>query len=116
MSWTTERVGDVVVLGFGETFKIDFESSSAFERRIEESQVGTGKFVIDLEGVEYIDSRDLGILVHGVNSALAAGIEVKIVGPTEAVREVFRVTHLDRVYDVFPDRKEALASFGPDGS
>ena len=114
MSWTTERVEDVMVLGFGQIFKIDFESSLAFAQTIEELVEGERKLLIDLTGVEYIDSRDLGILVYGMNRALELGIDARMTVGSEAVSEVFRVTHLDRVYDIFPDRAGGLVSFEAD--
>ena len=112
MNWSVESVGDVVVFGFGQTFKIDFESSSEFAERLIEGLAGGSHLLLDLSGVEYVDSRDLGILVHGVNQAISAGAEVKFFIPSETIQEVFEVTHLNRVYEIFLDREKALVSFG----
>lgn len=52
--------------------------------------------VIDLKEVETIDAAGIGALV----SLQAAGIYLKLANPTPAVREIFRVTHLDSVFEI----------------
>ncbi|MDP7035772.1 MAG: STAS domain-containing protein [Planctomycetota bacterium] len=112
MNWSAESIGGVMVFGFGQTFKIDFESSPEFAETLKKGLADGSQLLLDLNGVEYVDSRDLGILVYGVNQVLASGAEVKFFIPSETIREVFEVTHLNRVYDIFSDREKALNAFG----
>ena len=69
------------------------------------------RLLIDLSGAEYMNSRALGVLVSGINAAIERGVEVRLTGLSAGVREVFRVTRLDRIYDIHRGRKEAIASF-----
>lgn len=55
-------------------------------------------FLIRMNDVSYIDSSGLGVLVAIQKRALEHGGEVKIQGLTGAVREIFALTRLDRVF------------------
>ena len=52
--------------------------------------------VLDLSQVEAIDAAGLGALV----SLQAAGIYLKLMNPTEQVRDILRVTGLDSVFEI----------------
>jgi anti-anti-sigma factor len=55
--------------------------------------------VLDLREVETIDAAGIGALL----SLQAAGIYITLASPTDAVREIFRVTKLDSVFEICPD-------------
>jgi anti-anti-sigma factor len=52
--------------------------------------------ILDLMDVETIDAAGVGALV----SLQAAGIYLKIVNPTEQVRETLRITKLDSIFEI----------------
>jgi anti-anti-sigma factor len=52
--------------------------------------------VLDLGGVSAIDAAGIGALV----SLQAAGVYLKLVNPTEPVREVLRLTGLEKVFEI----------------
>lgn len=52
--------------------------------------------ILDLSGVETIDAAGIGALV----SVQAAGIYLKLMNPTEPVREVLRLTKLDTIFEI----------------
>jgi anti-anti-sigma regulatory factor len=52
--------------------------------------------VLDLAAVDAIDAAGIGLLV----SLQAAGIYLKLVNPTKQVREVFRVTKLESIFEI----------------
>jgi anti-anti-sigma factor len=52
--------------------------------------------MVDLEKVESIDAAGIGALV----SLQAAGIYVQLINPSEAVREVLRVTQVDSILEI----------------
>jgi len=54
-------------------------------------------------------------LVAGYKAAVEAGGSLKLACLVPQVREVFALTHLDRVFETYPDVAAALASF-PSGS
>ena len=52
--------------------------------------------ILDLTEVETIDAAGIGALV----SLQAAGIYLKIMNPTEQVREILRITNLDSIFEI----------------
>jgi anti-sigma B factor antagonist len=61
--------------------------------------------VLDFAKVTYIDSSGLGVLVSVWVSAKREGCELKIVNVSQAVKELFRLTNLDKLFATsrFPD-------------
>jgi anti-anti-sigma factor len=55
---------------------------------------------LDLAGVDAIDAAGIGCLV----SLQASGIYLTLLNPTEPVREVFRVTQLESVFEIRESR------------
>lgn len=71
----------------------------------------TGKVVLDLEDLKFLDSTGLGTLARLCVSARRRSGDVKLVAPPPAIREVLAVTMLGRVFEVFPTLDLALAAF-----
>ena len=67
--------------------------------------------ILDLNGVTAIDAAGIGALV----SLLAAGIYLRVVTPSSAVRQVLRLTGLDSVFEMseseFNEKAAAECSF-----
>jgi anti-sigma B factor antagonist len=72
---------------------------------------GSSRVVLDLEKVRFIDSAGLGHLVGWKNRALQSGGDVRLLRPRDRVREVLELTALTRVFQIFEDEAEAVASF-----
>lgn len=68
-------------------------------------------FVIDMAGVEYIDSGGLGTLVSFVRRVRQQGGDVKIARLSERARNVFELTRLHRVFEIFDDCLKGVASY-----
>ena len=64
--------------------------------------------VLDLGGVEVIDSAGLGQLVFLHEAARSRGKTVKIVGVGAQVRELLELTKLASVFEVYPNVTDAL--------
>lgn len=78
-----------------------------FERISEEL---TGAVILDLSGLEHLDSTAIGVLVGGLKRFEAQSRRFYLVNPRERVLSVFRITHLDSVFRVFPTVDGAVAS------
>jgi anti-sigma B factor antagonist len=68
------------------------------------------RMVIDLAGVEAIDSSGLGELVLTHMWAEAAGYTLRFASPRRSVRHLFEVTNLESVFDVYASVPEAMAA------
>ncbi|MEP6994815.1 MAG: STAS domain-containing protein [Acidobacteriota bacterium] len=71
---------------------------------------GAGAVMLDLSGLEHLDSTAVGVLVGGLKRFEAQGRRFYLVNPRERVMSVLRITHLDSVFRVFPSVDKALAS------
>ena len=67
--------------------------------------------LLNLAGVAYIDSCGLGELVASQVSVENKGGEIKLVGLTEALRELLTMTRLLTVFDVYENEADAVPSF-----
>lgn len=62
-----------------------------------------GAFVaLDLAGVTFVDSTGLGVLVAAHRRAKGAGSRFLLSRPSDNLRAVLRVTHLDSIFDIEP--------------
>ncbi len=69
------------------------------------------QILLDLTGVTHIDSCGLGELVASQVSVENKGGEIKLIGLTETLRELFTATRLDIVFSSYDSETEALKSF-----
>jgi anti-sigma B factor antagonist len=102
--------GDVIVLEcvgrlvFG-------DEAAAFRQRIKNILMGTRKIVVNLNGVEYVDSGGLGTLVGTLASTRHQQGEIKLVRPTKRVADLLRRTRLDQVFKSYENDDDAVAAF-----
>lgn len=69
------------------------------------------RLLLDLSEVDFIDSSGLGTLVSCLNTVNKAGGALKLCSFQENPKQVFEMTRLDRIFEVFDDRTEALKRF-----
>jgi len=75
---------------------------------------GHSNIVLNLTGLEYLDSSGIGELVRNYMSVVKKGGAMKVVGLAPRVEEILKVTQLYQVFPEFPDEASALESFsGP---
>jgi anti-sigma B factor antagonist len=72
---------------------------------------GYAEVIVDLSDVPFVDSSGLAALVSGLKATRQAGGTLKLAGLGEQARTVFRLTMLERVFEIYADAEEALASF-----
>jgi anti-sigma B factor antagonist len=71
----------------------------------------SGRVVVDLSSVPFVDSRGLEILVDANDALADGGRALKLCGINETVREVLDLTGLAVRFDHFDDTNSALRSF-----
>ena len=62
--------------------------------------------VVDLSGVEYIDSSGIATLVEGLQWSHSSNNKFRLAGLTPMVRDVFEIARLLTVFEVFDSREE----------
>jgi anti-anti-sigma factor len=81
---------------------------SVLSADIEEGNIN---IVVDLFNCEFIDSTFLGALVVSLKKTTVLGGDLKLVGFQPAVHSMFELTRLNRVFEAFQTREDAINSF-----
>jgi anti-anti-sigma factor len=68
-------------------------------------------FLLNFEKVEYFDSFGVGELVASYKSIQDAEGRLKITNMPEKIHILFKITMLDKIFEIFDDEKTALQSF-----
>jgi anti-sigma B factor antagonist len=108
--------GDVVVASFATAKIMDRESIEQIEKEFQAvmGQVASkGKLLLDFSPVEFISSMMIGMIVRLHSRCKREGISLKLCGLSSNLMEVFRVTCLRKVMEIYPDEAEAMAAFAP---
>ena len=71
---------------------------------------GERKFVMNLEGVDYVDSAGLGELITGFTTVRAQGGQLKLLKLTHRIHDLLQITKLLTVFDSFDSETEAIKS------
>jgi anti-sigma B factor antagonist len=87
------------------------DEGAVLRERVGNMLPGIPKIVVNLTGVDQIDSGGLGILVGLFISATNRGGELKLVAPNQHVTDVLRRTKLDTLFSVYGNNDEAVAAF-----
>ena len=70
---------------------------------------GNTAIVLDLSGVEFIDSTGLSVLLTGLRRVTQLNGCLALVCSNPTVLRLFQITSLDETFDIFPDRPAAFA-------
>lgn len=73
-------------------------------------RTGTHRLVLDLTGVDFIDSFGLGVLIGALKRVRLLDGDLRLVVPEPRVRRVFEVCDLDRVFTLHASLEEAVAA------
>lgn len=69
------------------------------------------KLLIDLGGVTYVNSTAIGVLVSAHASYAKKGWHIKLCGMNKNITNIFVITKLTLVFDVYDTKEEAVKSF-----
>jgi anti-sigma B factor antagonist len=75
-------------------------------------EAGNYRLIVDMEGVEFLDSTGLGVLVGGLKRVRAHDGGIDLVCTQGRILRIFRITGLSKVFNIFGTVDEALASHG----
>lgn len=78
------------------------------QRFLEEDEID---FLLDLRSVTYVSSTGVGSLIKSYRSVLKQKGHLRLLSPSQSVRNILAISKLDGVFEIFSDESEALASF-----
>jgi anti-sigma B factor antagonist len=108
---TTRQEGDVTIVDLDGRIALGEESAKVRELIMSLLSEGHTKILLNMAGVDYIDSSGLGALVSSVSSVRRAGGEMKLASLSNKVDDLMEVTRLYTVFDITDDEEAALQSF-----
>ncbi len=118
MNVISRRFGNAVVLGV--TGRLDQDTCDAFRDRLtrEVEEVGRlgGGLVIDLSGLEYVSSAGLRCFMLASRQAKALASRIHVASMQPMVAEIFRISHFDLVFHVFPTVREAISAISAESA
>ena len=71
---------------------------------------GTYRLVVDMSGVEFLDSTGLGVLVGGLKRVRAHDGWIDLVCTQSRILRIFRITGLNKVFSIFDAVPDAIAA------
>lgn len=111
MNLSIEQKGSAVLLAVHEE-RLDAHNSSELKAQmLKLFEEGKNNLIVDLQAVRFVDSSGLGALVSGFKNASSRNGSLKLSGLQLQVKSMFELTRLHRVFEIFSDVDEALASF-----
>ena len=108
LSVVTRREGTRIVISV--TGEIDVYTAPTLRERLNEL-VADGEYhlVVDMAGVDFLDSTGLGVLVGGLKRARSHDGTLRLVCDQEKILKVFRITGLTKVFPIYASLADALA-------
>ncbi|MCH8029137.1 MAG: STAS domain-containing protein [Candidatus Dadabacteria bacterium] len=89
--------------------RLDAKNAVEFKEQISDIiSEGNERILLNLEGVEFVDSSGLGAIVTCLKKLGGKG-ELAIYGVKKTVYTMFRLTRMDRVFQIFPTEELALS-------
>jgi anti-sigma B factor antagonist len=88
-----------------------FETGALRESITRLLQRGRKDIVLNLSGLQYLDSSGIGELARVYVAVVKQSGQMKVVGLSSKIEEVLKITQLYQVFPEFPDEEAALKSF-----
>ena len=79
----------------------------------EQLDLGHKKIVMNMAGINYLDSTGLGELVSAYRLVKTHGGELKLMNLNKKVSDLLQITRLYAVFDIHNNEAQAVASFHP---
>jgi len=90
--------------------RIDAATATEFKQKMSDwIDAGNRKIVLNLAEVDFIDSSGLGAIVSSLKKIGGDG-DLVICAVRETVMSLFRLTRMNRVFDILPSEDEAVRS------
>ena len=109
MKLTDETYDEIAVVSIQGELTVD--EIDAFTRKIDElTDKDVRDFVLDLESLDFVDSRGLETLLWLQESAGERLGQVRLVSPNESMMKILEITRLEHHFDAFDDVDSAVRS------
>jgi anti-sigma B factor antagonist len=76
---------------------------------------GQVNMIVDMEGIKWMNSSGLGIIMAGLSTLRGSGGDLRLAGMSERVRRPIEVTRLDSVIMMYKSVEDAIKSYDSGG-
>ncbi len=111
MSLDVQTVSDVTVLT-PKGMLLGGKETDELQGKIKElAEAGNKKLLINLGQTTFMNSVSLGVLIAGHSNYAKRGAKMKLCAVDKKIQNIFVVTKLSLVFDVYDSEQEAMKSF-----
>lgn len=104
-------VGDVNVVSFAG--RIIYDTEEVVKKELEKIiKSKAQKVVFNLADLTYINSSGLGLLINVLKQVRAQSGDIKLSNLRPELSELFRITSLNSVFEIFNEESEAISKYG----
>jgi len=89
---------------------VDLGTSPNLRRTLFDVLRQTPKLALNLRALRYIDSSGIATLIEVLKDAQRLQKEFVLFGISPAVQDVFRLTHVNRIFRIFETEEEAVTT------
>ncbi len=104
------RVGGITVVTCSGRI-VEGPESLALQTLLDDLHPFGPHLVLHIGGVDFVDSSGLGLLARYASRTRNANGSLKLCAPSPRLVEVLRVTHLDRMFEVYELEADAITAF-----
>lgn len=90
--------------------EVDLGTSPRLRRALFDLLEKSSKLAINLQALRYIDSSGIATLIEVLRDAQRLQKEFVLFGLSPAVQDVFRLTHVNRVFRIVETEEQAVAA------
>ncbi len=110
MELSIDKIGDVAAVAVP-VEELDASNASELKRDIAPLLQANAKVVLDLSRVRFMDSSGLGAMLSCLRQLTARKGDLKLCGMSKQVRGAFELVRLNRIFDIYGNRAEAVLAF-----
>jgi anti-sigma B factor antagonist len=89
---------------------VDLGTSPAFRHTLFDALPNAATVALNLAAIRYIDSSGIATLIEVLKHSQKLNMQFVLFGLSPAVQEVFRLTHVFRLFRIFQTEQEALGA------
>jgi anti-sigma B factor antagonist len=109
LTLATRPEGDRTVVAVGGEIDV-YTAPKLREHLIDLVSAGSYHLIIDMEGVDFLDSTGLGVLVGGLKRVRSHDGSMRLVCTQDRILKIFRITGLTKVFPIHSSVEDALAA------
>lgn len=89
--------------------EVDLGTSPNLRRALFDLLQQTPKLALNMQALRYIDSSGIATLIEVLKDAQRLQKQFVLFGISPAVQDVFRLTHVNRIFQIFNTEEEAVS-------